>query len=357
MTRSNQNGWTELTRDNYERDFADRHLLDEALANQAETQPQAIALTDAVGGVSYTWQEFEQTTTAIAAKLIDLGFEKGDVFASYLPMQAEQALLAYSCLKIGALYLVLNPQTDLQMLADAVAELTVKACAIEGDLPSREPDFADNLKAACPALETLICFGTADPPAGCIAGESFIEDARIFAKAEYEKGMDSDVLNRFTMRGMEIDEDDPAVAQLVTRTEKKPTLHTLSHRSISYSNMLIGAIGLEDAACIIANLPAYDLGLLGQLASAVFWGKRTLLMRSFDAKQTLDAVAGNEGVALIGKPEQFQAIWALDTYADCDRATLTAAVCLGSEPATHFTDRLTYMAPAAGCRSDLPILS
>ena len=353
MQVEKRNELVELTKDNYERDFSDRHLLDEALANCAEQKPNDTALIDAAGGKTLNWQNFEQATTAIAVRLLDLGFEQGDVFASALPVITEQALLYYGCLKIGALFLPLNPMLDRKTGLRAVAQIKAKAYAayVSGqDLSG----IGEALEKNCPTVETFLCFGG---DAGLAQdGSAFIEGARDFARSEHEKGMDSEILNTFTERGMEIEEEDPALALLVSREGEEVRIKQLSHMEISFQNMRIGgACNLQEASCMIANQPAHTMeGLFGQITSAVFWGRKAVLTDGTDAAQTLKAVVQYKADVLIQDQQQYEAMWNLADYESHDLSSLACVVCTSTDTDDQFIKSLAAMAPLSGCIAVFP---
>jgi len=56
----------QFTLDDYERDFADRHLLHGVVAKWAKARPEAIAILSTDGSRAVTWSEFDRLTTALA---------------------------------------------------------------------------------------------------------------------------------------------------------------------------------------------------------------------------------------------------------------------------------------------------
>src|ERR1017187_10485845 len=91
----------QFTLDNYERDFADRHLLHGVVAKWAKVRPEAAAILNAEGSRRVTWSEFDRLTTSLARELMRLGFAKGDFLVTLLPFTVDHVLLEYSCFKIG----------------------------------------------------------------------------------------------------------------------------------------------------------------------------------------------------------------------------------------------------------------
>lgn len=96
------------TLDRYETEFADRHLLHGAVAKWAAETPEAIAIVDFDTGREFTYQRFDQTTTALALALLDVGYRHGDFLGTMLPLLPEHILLEYACFKIGVVHVPLD---------------------------------------------------------------------------------------------------------------------------------------------------------------------------------------------------------------------------------------------------------
>ena len=93
----------QFTLDDYERVFADRHLLHGVVAKWAKAKPEAPAILSAEGDRAVTWSDFDRITTAMARELLRLGFAKGDFLVTLLPLSVDHVLLEYSCFKIGVI--------------------------------------------------------------------------------------------------------------------------------------------------------------------------------------------------------------------------------------------------------------
>lgn len=63
----------QFTLDDYEKVFADRHLLHSVVAKWAKAKPDAAAIVSAEDGRTVTWGEFDRFTTALARELSRLG--------------------------------------------------------------------------------------------------------------------------------------------------------------------------------------------------------------------------------------------------------------------------------------------
>ena len=77
-----KNGVPMCTWKMYEDDYFDRQLVHESIEKWAREKPKNIALISANSGQKFTWKEFDDNSTAIAYKLIEMGIEKGDFIAA-----------------------------------------------------------------------------------------------------------------------------------------------------------------------------------------------------------------------------------------------------------------------------------
>ena len=93
----------QFTLDDYEKVFADRHLLHGVVAKWAKEKPEAPAIFSAEGDRAVTWSGFDRFTTALACELLRMGFAKGDFLVTLLPMSVDHVLLEYICFKIGVI--------------------------------------------------------------------------------------------------------------------------------------------------------------------------------------------------------------------------------------------------------------
>jgi acyl-CoA synthetase (AMP-forming)/AMP-acid ligase II len=94
----------QCTLEQYETEFADRHLLHGVLAKWARKKPGDTALIHHNRKVTDTWATLENESTALAMQLLRLGFGKGDFLATSLPFLRELILLEYACFKIGVIH-------------------------------------------------------------------------------------------------------------------------------------------------------------------------------------------------------------------------------------------------------------
>ena len=106
----------QFTWQDYERDFADRHLLHAVVAKWARERPDQAAIIEFDTGREVTYRQFDDRTTALALRLIEWGYGPGDYLATLLPLTVEHIFLEYACFKIG----VIHAPLDMRLKADEV---------------------------------------------------------------------------------------------------------------------------------------------------------------------------------------------------------------------------------------------
>src|SRR5690242_16668344 len=76
---------------------------------------------------SFTYAELKQEVDAIAAGLRELGIEKGDRVAVFMPMIPEAVIAAYAIVKIGAVYMPIFSGFALSAVAARLQDAGAKA--------------------------------------------------------------------------------------------------------------------------------------------------------------------------------------------------------------------------------------
>ncbi len=150
----------QFTLNNYEQDFADRHLLHGVVAKWAKERPSAPALIGAEDSRMVSWSDFDRVTTALASELLRLGFAKGDFLVTLLPMSVDHVLLEYSCFKIGVIVAPLDLRLSLAEVIRALEILRPRGfvgLGVKGPLDLR-PLWRE-VQSQCDWIEHLHCGG------------------------------------------------------------------------------------------------------------------------------------------------------------------------------------------------------
>jgi len=341
-----------FTLDDYEKVFADRHLLHGVVAKWAGERPAAPAILSAEGSRQVTWSEFHRFTTALAGALLRLGFAKGDYLVTLLPMSVDHILLEYSCFKIGVIAAPLDLRLTPTEVIRALEILRPRGFACLGVNPAL--DFRpmwSAVQAQCPWIEHSIALNS-DAGSDAASAEA-IPGTRSFAslaEPAWHSVIDADSA-AVAKIGATIAADDGALVIFTTGSTGSPKPALLSHRNITVQNMcMCGAFfGGDSGTRTLVNLPASHVG--GQteaLMSTFFGGGTAVLLEVFDAGRSLRAIAQHR-VEILGQiPAMFNLEWMLKDYGRYDLSSLRFAAYGGNVVSRPFVERLAAMAPIVG---------
>jgi len=330
----------QFTLDDYERIFADRHLLHEVVAKWAKAKPEALALLSADGNRTVTWREFDRTTTALAQELSRLGFVKGDYLVTLLPLTVDHVLLEYSCFKIGVIVAPLDlrlPPAEVMRALEILHPRGFVSLGVKAPFDLRPLWRA--VQAQCTWIQHCIVMDSEEAIAGTRSFASIAEQALHAATDEDSAALPA------------ISENDGALVIFTTGSTGSPKPALLSHRNITVQNMCISGafFGGDSGARSLINLPPSHVG--GQtelLMSTLYGGGTAVLLEIFDAGRSLRAIAQHR-VEILGQiPAMFNLEWMQKDYDRHDLSSLTFAAYGGNSVSRPFVERLAAMAPVIG---------
>jgi acyl-CoA synthetase (AMP-forming)/AMP-acid ligase II len=330
----------QFTLDDYERVFADRHLLHDVVAKWAKARPEALALLSAEGGRAVTWREFDRTTTALARELSRLGFVKGDFLVTLLPLTVDHVLLEYSCFKIGVIAAPLDLRLSPAEVMRALEILHPRGFVSLGvKAPFDLRPLWRAVQAQCAWIQHCIVMDSDEAIDGTRSFTSIADSALRAATDEDSAALPA------------ISEDDGALVIFTTGSTGSPKPALLSHRNITVQNMCISGafFGGDSGARSLINLPPSHVG--GQtelLMSTLYGGGTAVLLEIFDAGRSLRAIA-QHCVEILGQiPAMFNLEWMQKDYDRHDLSSLTFAAYGGNAVSRPFVERLAAMAPVIG---------
>jgi fatty-acyl-CoA synthase len=330
----------QFTLDDYERVFADRHLLHEVVAKWAKARPEALALLSAEGGRTVTWREFDRMTAALARELSRLGFVKGDFLVTLLPLTVDHVLLEYSCFKIGVIAAPLDLRLSSAEMIRALEILRPRGFVSLGvKAPFDLRPLWSAVQAQCAWIQHCIVMDSEEAIAGTRSFASIAEQALGAAT-------DGDAA---ALAG--VAEDDGALVIFTTGSTGSPKPALLSHRNITVQNMCISGafFGGDSGARSLINLPPSHVGCQTELLmSTLFGGGTAVLLELFDAGRSLRAIAQHR-VEILGQiPAMFNLEWMQKDYDRHDLTSLKFAAYGGNTVSRPFVERLAAMAPVIG---------
>jgi acyl-CoA synthetase (AMP-forming)/AMP-acid ligase II len=330
----------QFTLDDYERVFADRHLLHEVVAKWAKARPGTPALLSAEGGRAVTWREFDRTTTALARELSRLGFVKGDFLVTLLPLTVDHVLLEYSCFKIGVIAAPLDlrlPAAEVMRALEILRPRGFVSLGVKAPFDLRLLWRA--IVEQCNWIQHCIVMDSEEAIAGTRSFASIADSALRTATDEDSAALPA------------IAEDDGALVIFTTGSTGSPKPALLSHRNITVQNMCISGVffGGDSGARSLINLPPSHVGCQTELLmSTLFGGGTAVLLELFDAGRSLRAIAQHR-VEILGQiPAMFNLEWMQKDYDRHDLSSLKFAAYGGNTVSRPFVERLAAMAPVIG---------
>jgi acyl-CoA synthetase (AMP-forming)/AMP-acid ligase II len=340
----------QFTLDDYERDFADRHLLHGVAAKWAKARPEDPAIVSADGNRTVNWKEFDRLTTALARELLRLGFAKGDFLVTLLPLTVDHVLLEYSCFKIGVIVAPLDLRLSAAEVIRALEILRPRGFVSLGVKPSLDlRPLWRAVQEHCPWIQHSIVMDSEEAIPGTQSYAAIAERAgRTATDADRDTAEGSAALARIASS---LTEDDGALVIFTTGSTGSPKPALLSHRNITVQNMcLCGAFfGGDRGTRTLINLPPSHVG--GQteaMMSTFFGGGTAVLLEVFDAGRSLGAIAQHR-VEILGQiPAMFNLEWMLKDYDRHDLSSLKFAAYGGHAVSRAFVDQLAAMSPVIG---------
>jgi len=336
----------------YETRFADRHLLHGAIETWASRRGGHPALVEFNTGRRLTYRQLHDQTTAIAVELVDVGFRPGDFLATSLPLLAEHVLLEYACFKIG----VIHAPLDLRIKTPEILRLLhliQPRGYVFGPTTSavNAVDIGRVVHAQGPPLEFLIQF---DPPPitipGAITAEAFFSRAEKRAQAIATHAAAVPAWKRYQEIHRAITPSDGAQVIFTTGSTGLPKPALLSHRNITCQNLcLTHGFQFTEATRMLVNLPPSHVGCQGEeLMSTLFAGGTAVLLHVFDPEMSLRAIQDLQINCFGQIPSMFNMQWRLPNFPEFDLSSLDK-VLFGGQQVTHqFLNRLTQMCPRVG---------
>ncbi len=329
----------QLTLDDYEKNYAGRHRLQDVVAKWAQERPEAEALVSAESGRAVTWREFDRTTAALAAELLRRGFHKGDYLVTLLPMSVDHVLLEYSCFRIGVIVAPLDLRLSLAEVLRALEILKPRGfvgLGVKGALDLRPLWRA--VRAQCAWIEHCLV----------VDSEEAVEATRSWA-ALFDAALRAESL--VELAAATVYEEDGVLVIFTTGSTGSPKPALLSHRNITAQNMCLCAafFGGDRGSRVLVNLPASHVG--GQtevLMTTLFGGGTAVLLEIFDAARSLRAIVEHKAEILGQIPAMFNLEWMLKDFERHDLSSLRFAAYGGNAVARPFLEKLAAMAPVIG---------
>ncbi len=319
----------------------------------AKEKKDEIALYEYNKDEEVTWKEFKKMTKVFAAKLLDMGVEKGDVVATTLVLLKEHVYLIYACYRIGAIIAPLDPRLKEKEIDRCFEKMQPKVYFSLGK--TEVNDFRPNIEAMIKKYgaqnggpcEYFIQFD--EEPESVVDGGIHISAFADELKSAYIKSM---LTFHWKLRAAQnlVKREDPILIIFTTGSTGYPKPALLSSENILIQNIGL-AVGFEikEGDKMLVNLPPSHVGCITeQLATTIFAGCPSILLHLFTPEDSLKAIEKYKATLLGQIPALFNMEWRLDNYDDYDLSSLRFALYGGQSVTQKFLQQLSKMAPQFG---------
>ncbi|MFX0008972.1 MAG: class I adenylate-forming enzyme family protein [Candidatus Hermodarchaeota archaeon] len=325
------------------------HTINGVIEKWAKEKPNKTALIFYDTGKEYTYKEFKDAILAMAHKLYNMGFKRGDIIATSLPFLYEHIVLGYACAKLGVMWcpmdLRLKPPEIMRNLS-----LLQEKCKMYCHLGKTSAANFGMIGAAVmknnPWLKYVVQFSSPDDKyrEGIIPAYKIAEEA----KKEITEAMSKPgSLDEFMSECSKVGEDDPILIIFTTGSTGYPKPAMLTNKGITCQNMCLSkGLYSDDTDRMLVNLPPSHVGgTTEQFMTPLFRGGSVVVLHIFDPAKSLDAIQKYK-VTIMGQiPALFVMEWRLPNYSDYDLSSLKYAIAAGQPVDRPFLETLSKMAP------------
>jgi acyl-CoA synthetase (AMP-forming)/AMP-acid ligase II len=341
------------------------HFICDYITKWANEKPQDIAIIDAELGKYYSWQFFENSVNMIAMKLIEEGWEKGDIAVSMLPFLPEHIFLEFACFKIGMIFTPL----DLRLKRDEVIR-SLSLLQSARRIMFIHPDDTDSedrsgkkihyefkqigraLRKSYPKMKDFIQVSTQEDCDPKTRSWLVFEKEAREKWARYKSNADiyQQKMKKIHEIAQKVIDTDPVFIIYTTGTTGFPKPAMLTNQGITAQNLcLIKGFSIQPTDRMLVNLPPSHVGgQTEQLMTSIMAGVPAILLHVFKADNTLKAIHQYKVTALGQIPSLFVMEWRLPNYKEYDLSSLRFALYGGQAVSLPFLQKLSKMAKFYG---------
>jgi acyl-CoA synthetase (AMP-forming)/AMP-acid ligase II len=340
------------------------HFVCDYVEKWAKDKPEDIVLIDADDGKYVTWELFQNNIYMYALELIDMGYKKGDIIITQLPLLLEHIYLMYACYKIGVIICPLDFRLKEDEVVRCTQLLEKKArMFIHPDDTDSEDRFGKKkfypfkqhavaLKKNCPFIKDYIQFGLEeDAPKGTIGILNFTQRIRKkwldLTKNPELLSQKFKLVNEYSKK---VDESDPVLIIYTTGSTGFPKPSLLTNIGMTSMQMcMTKGLGVVKEDRILINLPpSHVAGTTMQLGTGISAGIICVILHAFKADKTVKAIQDFR-ITVFGQiPSLFVMEWRLPDYKEYDLSSLRYVLYGGQGVSRRFLEKMKTMAPYIG---------
>ena len=284
--------------------------------------------------VRWTYREFDERVTRLAAGLLKLGLQPGDRVGIWSQNCAEWVLVQFATARAGLIMVNINPayrRAELEYVlgkvgcAALILSPSFKTSDYIGMVQDVVPEITDAKPSMLrstklPELRHVIRLGTEQTPGMLNFDELMAEPA-------------PGQLEQLARLESELQFDEAVNIQFTSGTTGSPKGATLTHHNILNNGFFIGeAMKLSERDRLCIPVPLYHcFGMvLGNLACVTHGATMVFPGEGFEPKSVLETVQRERCTGLHGVPTMFIALLDHPDFADYDLSTLRTGIMAGS---------------------------
>jgi len=270
-------------------------------------------------GVRWTYRDFDERVTRLAAGLLALGLQPGDRVGIWSQNCAEWVLVQFATARAGLIMVNINPayrRSELEYVLGKVqcSTLILSPVFKTSDYIGMVQDVVPEIRDAAPSqlrseklpqLRHVIRLGSEKTP-GMLNFDDLMAEPR------------ADQLAQLATLGAALQFDDPVNIQFTSGTTGSPKGATLTHHNILNNGFFIGeAMKLTHIDRLCIPVPLYHcFGMvLGNLACVTHGAAMVFPGEGFEPKSVLETVQAERCTGLHGVPTMFIALLSIPTSA------------------------------------------
>jgi fatty-acyl-CoA synthase len=285
-------------------------------------------------GVRWTYRDFDERVTRLAAGLLALGLQPGDRVGIWSQNCAEWVLVQFATARAGLIMVNINPayrRSELEYVLGKVqcSALILSPAFKTSDYIGMVQDVVPEIRDAAPSqlrsdklpqLRHVIRLGSEQTP-GMLNFDELL--------AQPSAGQ----LESLATLGAALQFDDPVNIQFTSGTTGSPKGATLTHHNILNNGFFIGeAMKLTHIDRLCIPVPLYHcFGMvLGNLACVTHGATMVFPGEGFEPKSVLETVQAERCTGLHGVPTMFIALLDHPDFGQYDLSTLRTGIMAGS---------------------------
>ncbi|QOY92791.1 AMP-binding protein [Massilia sp. UMI-21] len=310
------------------------------LATIAARHGEREALVVPCQDIRWTYAEFDERVSRVAANLLALGLAPGQRVGIWAPNCAEWVLVQFATARAGLVMVNINPAYRRSELAYALDKVQCSALILAPGF--KTSDYLEMVREVVPALRQRAS------GAGAAATELHDDSLPhlrhvIRLGPGHTDGMldfdtllarpKADALARLRQVEDAVQFDDPVNIQFTSGTTGAPKGATLSHHNILNNGFFVGeAMCLTSADRLCIPVPLYHcFGMvLGNMACVTHGATMVFPGAGFDPEAVLETVQAERCTGLHGVPTMFIALLEHPGFARYDLSTLRTGIMAGS---------------------------